>query len=162
MANSFPTASTAHRIHVPEEYLWFSAKCGSDMLVAISYPFTDQSVRVHRLSGDRLKELAVGQSNESLWLSDRLLVSDFDRKKQSHAIIEFEVSHTRLERHRDLIATIENIEVSRWCAVNDELAIFDYKSKCILHQRCDLGLNFVYRVCACIYLMFFVYVSICI
>ena len=29
-------------------------------------------------------------------------------------------------------------------------------------QRCDLGLNFVYRVCACIYLIFFVYVSICI
>ena len=29
-------------------------------------------------------------------------------------------------------------------------------------QRCDLSLNFVYRVCACIYLIFFVYVSICI
>ena len=30
------------------------------------------------------------------------------------------------------------------------------------NQRCDLGLNFVYRVCTCIYLIFFVYVSICI
>ena len=32
----------------------------------------------------------------------------------------------------------------------------------IWSQRCDLGLNFVYRVCTCIYLIFFVYVSICI
>ena len=31
-----------------------------------------------------------------------------------------------------------------------------------MYQRCDLGLNFVYRVCTCIYLIFFVYVSICI
>ena len=33
---------------------------------------------------------------------------------------------------------------------------------CGSNQRCDLGLNFVYRVCTCIYLIFFVYVSICI
>ena len=36
-----------HRIRVPEEFRWFSATCGSDTLVAMSY--RDYSVRVHRL-----------------------------------------------------------------------------------------------------------------
>ena len=129
-----------HRIHVPEVYKWFSATCGSDTLVAMSYPKIiaipngDNSVRVHRLRGDRLEELAhiqLKRPDRLLRLADRLLVTDFDREKQSHALIELEVNDTRLERRRELIATSENI--SRMCAVNDGLAIFDEKSKDILH-----------------------------
>ena len=37
-----------HRINVPEEYCWFSATCGSDTLVAMSYLKPDKSVRVHQ------------------------------------------------------------------------------------------------------------------
>ena len=47
-------------------------------LVATSHPFTDQSVRVHRLHGDRLEELARIQLKYPevlLWLADRLLVA---------------------------------------------------------------------------------------
>ena len=53
---SGPRIARVHRIHVPEQYNWFSATCGSDTLVAMSYD--DKSVRVHRLRGDRLEELA--------------------------------------------------------------------------------------------------------
>ena len=91
---------------------------------------------VHRLRGHRLEELARIQLKKPqylLWLSDRLLVADFDIKKKSHAVIELQVSDTGLERRRELIATSENIHVSRWLAVNDGFAIFDYKSKDILH-----------------------------
>ena len=96
----------------------------------------DNSVRLHRLRGDRLEELARIQLKAPdilLWLADRLLVADYDSEKQSHAVIELEVSDTRLERRRELIATSDNIRVRRLCAVNDELAIFDYNSKDILH-----------------------------
>ena len=120
---SGPRIARVHRIHVPEEYGWFSATCGSDTLVAMSYEY-DNSVRVHRLRGDRLEELARIQLKQPLyllWLTDRLLVKD------SNAVIELEVSDTRLERRRELIATSEKISVSRLCVVNDELAIFDYK-----------------------------------
>ena len=55
---SGPRITLVHRIHVPEDYNWFSASCGSDTLVAMSYPYTYQSVSVYRLRGDRLEELA--------------------------------------------------------------------------------------------------------
>ena len=125
-----------HRIRVPEKYYTFSATCGSDTLVAMTYPSPDQSVQVHRLLGDRLEKLARIQlkaPNNLLWLADRLLVADFDREKKSDAVIELEVSDTRLERRRELIAASENFDVKRFCAVNDGLAIFDFKSKDILH-----------------------------
>ena len=135
---SGPCIARVHRIHVPEKYEWFSATCGSDTLVAMSYTsyFSDKSVRVHRLRGDRLEELARIQLKEPhklLWLVDRLLVADYDSEKQSHAVIELEVSDTRLERRRELIATSENINVHRLCAVNDGFAIFDNKTNDILH-----------------------------
>ena len=101
----------------------------------MTYPNPHQSVRVHRLRGDRLEELARIQLKRPemlVWLGDRLLVADLDEK--SHAIIELEVSDTRLERRRELIATSENIRVSRLCAVNNGLAIYDYNSKDILHH----------------------------
>ena len=133
---SGPRIARVHRIHVPEEYHWFSATCGSDTLVAMSYtkkswlPNSDNSVRVHRLRGDRLEELARIQLKSPkylLWLADRLLVDE------SNSVIELEVSDTRLQRRRELIATSENINVFRLCAVNDGVAIFDFKSKDILH-----------------------------
>ena len=115
-----------HRIDVPEQYYSFSATCGSDTLVAMSYE--DQSVRVHRLQGDRLEELARIQLKEPyrlLWLADRLLFADYDSEKKSHAVIELEVSDTRLERRREVITSSEHIFVSSWCVVKDGVAVFD-------------------------------------
>ena len=102
----------------------------------MTFQIPHQSVRVHRLRGDRLEELArirLECPDTFLLLADRLLVADFDREKQSHAVIELEVSDTRLERRRELIASSENIYMSSWYAVNDELAIFDQHSRDILH-----------------------------
>ena len=133
---SGPRISRVHRIHVPDEYYSFSATCGSDTLVAMSYPYSDQSVRVHRLRGDRLEELARIQlkwPSLLLWLTDRLLVADYNTGKQSHDVIELEVSGTRLERRRELMAISENIFVSSLCAMKDGLAIFDLNSRDILH-----------------------------
>ena len=93
-------------------------------------------MRVHRLRGDRLEELARTRlecPDKFLWLADRLLIADFDREKQLHAVIELEVSDTRLERRRELIATSENIDVKRLCAMNDGHAIFDWNSSDIVH-----------------------------
>ena len=140
---SGPRIARVHRINLPEKYYWFSATCGSDTLVAMSYwkyLYTDQSVRVHRLRGDRLEELAriqLKSSGRLLWLADRLLVADFDRENQSDVVIELEVSDKRLERRRELIATSEKIDVHIFCAVNDGLAIFDENSKDILHYSFD-------------------------
>ena len=125
---SGPRIARVHRIHVPEGYIWFSATCGSDTLVAMSSK-NDNSVRVHRLRGDRLEEftrILLNNPLQVLLLADRLLVAD------SNAVIVFEVSDTRLER-RELIATSENIYANRLCAVNDGVAIFDYNSRDILH-----------------------------
>ena len=133
---SGPRIARVHRIHVPQRYEWFSATCGSDTLVAMCYPFTDKSVRVHRLRDDRLEELARIKLKEPwrlLWLADRLLVADYDREKQSHAVIELKVSDMRLERRRELIASSENIFVENLCALNDGLGISDFMSKTIVH-----------------------------
>ena len=125
-----------HRIHVLEAYCWFSATCGRDTLVAMTYSVPDQSVRVHRLLGDRLEELArinLNCPDTLLWLADRLLVADRNSENQSHAVIELELSDTRLERRRELIATSDKISVRSLCALNDGLAIFDSNSKDILY-----------------------------
>ena len=131
---SGPRIARVHRIHVPEVYYSFFATCATDTLVAMSY--YDNSVRVHRLRGDQLDELARIQLKEPLfllWLADRLLVADYDSEKKSYAVIELEVSATLLERRPELIATSENISVYSLCAVNDGLAIFDFNSRYILH-----------------------------
>ena len=133
---SGPRIVRVHRIHVPEEYFSFSATCGSDTLVAMCYWEPDKSVRVHRLRGDRLEELAriqLKRPNRLLWLADRLLVADHDSEKQSDAVIELLMSNTRLERRRELIAASKNIDVGRWRATDDGIAIFDPKSNTILH-----------------------------
>ena len=133
---SGPSIVRVHRIHVPETYWCFSATCSSDTLVAMTYKDLDKWVRVHRLLGDRLEEIASIQLNcpdTLLWLADRLLIADFDRFSESHDVIELEVSDTRLERRRELIATSDNICVSILCSMNDGLAIFDYNARDILH-----------------------------
>ena len=134
---SGPRIARVHRIHVPEKYRTFSATCGRDTLVAMTYPAPYQSVRVHRLLGDRLKELARIQlklPTQLLWLADRLFVRDIDREKQSHAVTEvLEVSETRLKRSCEFIATSEKINVKSWSRVNDGVAIFDCTSYDILH-----------------------------
>ena len=132
---SGPRIARVHLIHVRKEYsyTYFSATCGSDTLVAMSYE--DKSVRVHRMCGDQLEELARIQlkwPDRLLWLADRLLVADYDYYKKSDAVVELEMSDKRLERRRELIATSENIRVSCLCALNDGLAIFNRKSRDIL------------------------------
>ena len=135
---SGPRIARVHRIYVLKRYRWFSAMCSSDTLVAMSYD-KDEYVLVHRLRGDRLEELARIQlkiPDKLVWLADRLLVAesnDYHYYSQPHAVIELEVSDTRLERRRELIATSENISVKSLCALNEGLAIFDEKTSDILH-----------------------------
>ena len=95
---SGPHIARLHCILVLEKYCLFSATCCSDTLVAMSYPNPDQSMRVHRLRGDRLEELArirLECPDRFVWLADRLLVADCDSEKQSDAVIEFEVSQIK-------------------------------------------------------------------
>ena len=132
---SGPRIARLHRIHVNEQYFMFSATCTSDTLVAMSY--YDNSVRLHRLRGDRLEELTRIQlkwPTQLLWLADRLLVADRDSEKKVDAVIELEVSDMRLERRRELIATSENLYVNRLYAVNDELAIVDGNNDILLYS----------------------------
>ena len=137
-----PRIARFHRIHVPEEYCWFSAKCTNDTLVAMSYPINDaipnadNSVRLHRLRGDRLKELARIQLKspwQLLWLADRLLVADYDEKEQSYEVIELEMSYMRLERRRELIAASVKASESM-CVVNDGVAINDFNNGILLYS----------------------------
>ena len=135
---SGPRIVRVHRIHVPEAYCWFAARCGSgtDIFVAMSY--WDESVRVHRLRGNRLKELARIQlkgPSYLLWLADRLLVAEWDEYKKSVVVIELEVINKQLERRRQLISTSEHVNVRSWCAVDEGIAIFDRDSEDILHYN---------------------------
>ena len=133
-------ARIAHvqRISVSEKYRSFSATCGSDTLVAMSFE-NDKSVRVNRLRDNRLEELTrIRLEKRPLYLmclADRLLVTEWNEKQICHAVIEFELSATRLERRRELIAESEGIRVHRWCAVPGGLAIFDYTSRSLLIHK---------------------------
>ena len=94
-------------------------------------------MRLHRLRGDRLEELARIQLKSPcylLWLTDRLLVAERDSAKNAYAVIELEVSDTRLERRRELIATSEKISVQRLCVVNDEVAILNQNNDILLYS----------------------------
>ena len=139
---SGPRIARLHRIHVPEEYKWFSATCGSETLVAMSYsnllsPKSDNSVRVHRLRGDRLEELFCVRfkcPDRVMWLADKsLLVADTNTDKRLESDTVVLLSGTRLERRRELIASSENIRVRSWCLVDYSLAIFDSNTKSIQH-----------------------------
>ena len=134
---SGPRVELLHRILVAEEFRWFSATCGSDTLVAMSY-VKDQSVRVYRLRGDRLEELARTQLKgplRLLWLADRLLVSEWYEVTKSNAVAELVLSGTRLERRRKLIASSTRVNIRRWTAVNNGLAIFEWNKKELLHYQ---------------------------
>lgn len=67
-----------------------------------------------------------------LWLSARLFVIEVHTDRDLGAVVELEVSGTRLERRRTLIATDERIDVRSWCAVDDQIAVFDFNSRAIL------------------------------
>ena len=72
---SNPCISRVYRIHVPEEYCWFSATCSRDTFVAMSDK-KDQSVRVHQLPGDLLEEfnrIPLQNPSKLLWLTDDYL-----------------------------------------------------------------------------------------
>ena len=118
-------------INMSEQYNSFSATCGSDTLVAILY-VTDKSVRVNRLRGDRLEELArlrLQNPNRLLWLADLLLVAERNADQTCDAVTEFELHTTQLERCRELIAPCEGIQVDSMCALPSEL---DLKSEALL------------------------------
>lgn len=130
-----------HRIQLTEEYYWFSATCGNDTLVAMSFrnnKAIEKEVRVYRLLGDRLDELARSTKlklpNDFLWLADLLIATEDNGK----SVAEFEVNGTQLERRRQLIALSDNIWEWRWCTVDDGLAIFDHNSKEIVHYKFGL------------------------
>lgn len=135
---SGPRIARVQRIRVDIEYKWFCATSTSgsrsDTLVAMSY-YCD--VRVHRLHDNQLEELArleLDCPNHILWFDDRLLVTE---QSQSTAVAEiyWNSMSSRLERRCQLIAPDEGLVVSRWCAVEDGLVIFDMRSKDILHYK---------------------------
>ena len=90
-----------HTFHLSETYQFFTASCDSEDLVAMSYSTSyrsnrtdQQSVRVHRLHGNRLQEIArveLESPYKLLWLTDLLLVDDFNN------VIELEIVYGRLD-----------------------------------------------------------------
>ena len=127
-----PRIEFVHRIQVLEKYhsVSVSVTRSNETFVAMSYQ-KDQSVRVHRLQGKRLTEIArirCYEPRDLLWLDGRLLVAELCN--YSHAVIKLEVNGRRLERHRKLIAVGEQIRVHSWCtglAMEIGVAIFDWK-----------------------------------
>lgn len=132
---SGPHISFLYRITITKQYTWFSAKFGSDTLVAMSYN-SENLVRVHILHSDRLRELAritIQCPSKLLWLADRLLATEW--KVQLHSVIELELSGTQIKRRSELISQNEGIRVWSWCAVGDGFTVFDWNSKDILHYK---------------------------
>ena len=105
---------------MPEQYYWFSSTCGNDTLVAMSY-VNDQSVRVHRMLGDRLEDsrIELNKPRHLMWLADRLLVSE---DSNSHSLSELAENGTRLESRRELIDNKEHkLYVWSLCVVDDAI-----------------------------------------
>lgn len=135
---SGPHITRSTRIHLSEQYRYFSATRDRDTLVAMSYE-SDNSVRVHRLSGERLEELAritLKCPKFLLYIAYRLLATDeLNAINNSEAIIELELSGKRLERCGQLIATNKRINVHRWCALDGGFAIVDGHTGDLLHYK---------------------------
>ena len=117
---SGPLIAHEQRILVPEKYRYFSATCGSggDKHVAMSY--ADESVRVHRLVGDKLEEMARIRLEIPyllLWVAARLFVSVLD----GSGVVELKLNDKRLECLDVLIAATDKIRVWTWCASDDGL-----------------------------------------
>ena len=118
-----------NRIYLKDRYKWFSAQTVGTALVALSCD--DQSVRVNRLNGTQLDELARIKLNKPLqllWLADRLLVTE----NNSKTVIWLEVGDSLTTHRCELIAESE-IEIASWCAVDEGMVIFDYKPKTLLY-----------------------------
>ena len=133
---SGPRIAHENCIRVPEDqkYICFSATCGSggDTHVAMSYE--DESVRVFRLVGDRLDEMArirLEKPELLLWVASRLLVEAPSREYSG--VVELELRGTQLERRAELIAGTHNFTVDRWCAMDDGLLVYNHNSKELLH-----------------------------
>ena len=124
-------------LHVTEQYIHFCAStCGSDTLVAMSLGRTSRcGCRDCATTGASRNSRAHNWSGHGrlLWRADRLLVTEWNAATKSHSVSEFEVSGSRIERRRQLIAADERIDVRSWCAVDDGLAIVDGKSGDLLH-----------------------------
>lgn len=126
-----------HSIEIKKRYHYFSATCCSDTLVAMSYEEKNE-VRVHRLCGHRLEELARTRLKSPYhlqWFAYRLIATEWHDDIKSNSVVELELSGSRLIRRRQLISPDEKVNVYRWCAVDDGLAILDYNSKDIVHYK---------------------------
>ena len=126
---SGPRITHVHRIYLPESYSNFVATGAGETLVAMAYK---ESVSVNHLCGDHLKEISRIQSSDCcnvLSLGDRLLVSESNASTNSHVIVELVLNGTILERRRELDLTRAHTELECWCAVGNELAIYDSNSQ---------------------------------
>lgn len=132
---SGPIIEREHFIQITERYRRFSAMCGgSDTFVAMSF-LRDQSVRVYIQRGDRLEELArthLQWPNHTLYLSDSLIIEEYNRTTKKSTITELEICGTQLESRRQHIAANEEFNVRKWCTMDKRLAIFDSHSGDIL------------------------------
>lgn len=129
------------RITLTEQYSRLSATTGSETLVALSYVHSNE-VRVYRLLGTELKIQASAQVQNPrhvLWVADRLLIDEWHDESRSHSVYEMELSETQLVRKRELIPASEKVNVYSWCAVGDDLAIFEFVSKAISHYQLYLA-----------------------
>ena len=123
-------------IQVPEEYAYNSVTetSSNETLVAMSYR-TAQSVRVYRLQGNSLVELARIQCNnpcDLLWLNGRLLVTELHG--DSHEIIELEMIDTKLKRRSKLLDVSSHIRVWKWQSVmKSGLVLIDLNTMDLLH-----------------------------
>ena len=122
-----------NRIHLPEQYKWFTATSSTDTCVALFYD--DDTVRVHRLHENKLDELARMDAHAPrlVWLDGRLTVNEYDADMSSDAVIQLDVKGKELERRHELIASSSGLRVGSWCPVDNGLAIFDYDSFEVLH-----------------------------
>lgn len=135
-----------NRIQISKQYDWFSAKCGSESLVAMSYENSNE-VRVYRLSDDQLEEIAHSRLNAPLmllWNADRLLATEWHNG--SHSATELEVRGTRLERRSQLIAPNKNINVDRWCAVDEGMVIKRHSALRVLVQLIYLSVLLMVKI----------------
>lgn len=134
-----PRIAHVQHIALSEEYTYFFAKetYESGVLVAMSYSHKNE-VRVHRLSGDTLEEIArtrVKNPRELEWLSDRVIATELHQEvppNGANSVTELEVVDTQLDRSSQLFAPDEGFYVQRWCALNDGLAITNEYTKDIL------------------------------
>ena len=125
-----------HLILVPEEYRWFSAMSDNANETLVAMSFYDQTVRVHRLLGNRLDIFAsimLIDPNSVLWLGNRLIVSELYYETKVYGVIELVVKGTLLEPRNELIDSKARICVRSWCEVSDGLAIFDGKLVELMH-----------------------------